>query len=91
MSWSFHDLLFVLGDMSLGLLEDRGCPLNVFCSMPKAVLNNVLVPNIFPSALYQKLLHDLQSPCAKRLGLDDFASVCKDQDLHDVECARWLQ
>mmetsp|Transcript_3574 Transcript_3574/g.8967 ORF Transcript_3574/g.8967 Transcript_3574/m.8967 type:complete len:783 (+) Transcript_3574:51-2399(+) len=44
----------------------------------QAVLNNVLVPNIFPRALYQLLLHDLQSPCAKRLGLEDLATVCKD-------------
>eukprot|EP00403_Amphidinium_massartii_P040113 CAMPEP_0178440842 /NCGR_PEP_ID=MMETSP0689_2-20121128/37057_1 /TAXON_ID=160604 /ORGANISM="Amphidinium massartii, Strain CS-259" /LENGTH=804 /DNA_ID=CAMNT_0020063769 /DNA_START=187 /DNA_END=2597 /DNA_ORIENTATION=+ len=44
----------------------------------QAVLNNVLVPNIFPRALYQLLLHDLGSPTAKRLGLEDLATVCKD-------------
>lgn len=41
----------------------------------QAVLNNVLVPPNFPPALYQLLLWDLQSPCAKPLLLQDLAAV----------------
>jgi len=41
----------------------------------QAVLNNVLVPNIFPSVLYERLLHDLDSPCARHLGLNDLSAV----------------
>jgi len=44
----------------------------------QAVLNNVLVPNIFPRVLYERLLHDLESPCARHLGLDDLASVSQE-------------
>jgi len=41
----------------------------------QAVLNNVLVPNIFPRVLYDRLLKDLDSPCARKLGLEDLAMV----------------
>eukprot|EP00928_Gymnodinium_smaydae_P095480 TRINITY_DN8223_c0_g1_i2.p1 TRINITY_DN8223_c0_g1~~TRINITY_DN8223_c0_g1_i2.p1 ORF type:complete len:723 (+),score=148.56 TRINITY_DN8223_c0_g1_i2:292-2460(+) len=45
----------------------------------QAVLNNVLVPNIFPRVLYERLLQDLESPCArKNLCLDDLGSVSRD-------------
>jgi len=44
----------------------------------QAVLNNVLVPNIFPHVLYERLLHDLESPCAKPLNLQDLAAVSKE-------------
>jgi len=44
----------------------------------QAVLNNVLVPNIFPRVLYERLLQDLESPCARPLGLDDLATVSKE-------------
>jgi len=44
----------------------------------QAVLNNVLVPNIFPRVLYELLLHDLESPCAKPIFLEDLATVCKE-------------
>jgi len=44
----------------------------------QAVLNNVLVPNIFPRVLYEKLLHDLESPCARPLGVQDLAMVSED-------------
>mmetsp|Transcript_76076 Transcript_76076/g.211493 ORF Transcript_76076/g.211493 Transcript_76076/m.211493 type:complete len:814 (-) Transcript_76076:137-2578(-) len=44
----------------------------------QAVLNNVLVPNIFPRVLYEKLLHDLESPCARPVGLEDLATVSKE-------------
>uniref|UniRef100_A0A7S1L9Q7 HECT-type E3 ubiquitin transferase n=2 Tax=Alexandrium catenella TaxID=2925 RepID=A0A7S1L9Q7_ALECA len=44
----------------------------------QAVLNNVLVPNIFPRVLYERLLHDLESPCARHLGLEDLATVSED-------------
>lgn len=44
----------------------------------QAVLNNVLVPNIFPRVLYERLLHDLESPCARHLGLDDLATVSEE-------------
>jgi len=44
----------------------------------QAVLNNVLVPNIFPHALYELLLHDLNSPRAKPMGIADLASVCQE-------------
>jgi len=44
----------------------------------QAVLNNVLVPNIFPRVLYERLLHDLDSPCARHLGLEDLATVSED-------------
>lgn len=44
----------------------------------QAVLNNVLVPNIFPRVLYDRLLHDLESPCSRRIGLDGLATVTKD-------------
>lgn len=44
----------------------------------QAVLNNVLVPKIFPHVLYERLLHDLESPCAKPLLLDDLAAVSQD-------------
>mmetsp|Transcript_125981 Transcript_125981/g.368072 ORF Transcript_125981/g.368072 Transcript_125981/m.368072 type:complete len:823 (-) Transcript_125981:162-2630(-) len=44
----------------------------------QAVLNNVLVPNIFPRVLYERLLHDLDSPCARHLRLEDLATVSED-------------
>ncbi|CAK0872570.1 unnamed protein product [Prorocentrum cordatum] len=44
----------------------------------QAVLNNVLVPNIFPRCLFEKLLQELNSPCARPLWLEDVASVDKD-------------
>lgn len=44
----------------------------------QAVLNNVLVPNIFPRVLYERLLHDLDSPCARPIGLEDLATVSKE-------------
>merc|ERR1719230_2044007 len=44
----------------------------------QAVLNNVLVPKIFPHVLYERLLHDLESPCAKPLLLQDLAAVSQD-------------
>jgi len=50
----------------------------------QAVLNNVLVPNIFPRVLYELLLHSLESPCAKHIGLEHLSSV-------DTETALGLQ
>lgn len=47
----------------------------------QAVLNTVLVPNIFPRALYECLLQDLGSPCARELGLEDLAAVSKETAL----------
>lgn len=44
----------------------------------QAVLNNVLVPNIFPRVLCERLLHDLESPCARPIVLQDLASVSKE-------------
>eukprot|EP00931_Biecheleriopsis_adriatica_P087235 TRINITY_DN61732_c0_g1_i1.p1 TRINITY_DN61732_c0_g1~~TRINITY_DN61732_c0_g1_i1.p1 ORF type:complete len:811 (-),score=148.94 TRINITY_DN61732_c0_g1_i1:50-2482(-) len=44
----------------------------------QAVLNNTHVPNIFPRALYELLLEDLDSPCAKKLGLQDLGAVSSD-------------
>lgn len=44
----------------------------------QAVLNNVLVPNIFPRVLYELLLQDLESPVARKLELEDLASVSKE-------------
>lgn len=44
----------------------------------QAVLNNVLVPGIFPRVLFERLLHDLQSPCARQIGLLDVAMVSKE-------------
>lgn len=44
----------------------------------QAVLNNVLVPCIFPRVLFERLLHDLQSPCARPIGLLDVAMVSKE-------------
>jgi len=44
----------------------------------QAVLNNVLVPKIFPHVLYERLLHDLESPCAKPLCLSDLAAVSQE-------------
>merc|ERR1719183_833993 len=44
----------------------------------QAVLNNVLVPKIFPHVLYERLLQDLDSPCAKPLLLEDLAAVSQD-------------
>lgn len=57
----------------------------------QAVLNNVLVPNIFPRVLYERLLHDLESPCARHLGLEDLATVSEDlakglRKVLDYEC-----
>eukprot|EP00927_Polykrikos_kofoidii_P014373 TRINITY_DN16295_c0_g1_i1.p1 TRINITY_DN16295_c0_g1~~TRINITY_DN16295_c0_g1_i1.p1 ORF type:complete len:860 (-),score=126.67 TRINITY_DN16295_c0_g1_i1:454-3033(-) len=50
----------------------------------QAVLNNILIPNIFPRVLYDLLLHDLGSPCSRTLGLDSLAMV-------DTEMAASLQ
>jgi len=47
----------------------------------QAVLNNVLVPNIFPRVLYDLLLHDLGSPRARALGLEDLAMVSEEAAL----------
>mmetsp|Transcript_19741 Transcript_19741/g.43146 ORF Transcript_19741/g.43146 Transcript_19741/m.43146 type:complete len:788 (+) Transcript_19741:88-2451(+) len=44
----------------------------------QAVLNNVLVPNIFPKVLYELLLRTLESPCARPVGLEDLAAVSKE-------------
>mmetsp|Transcript_141981 Transcript_141981/g.441457 ORF Transcript_141981/g.441457 Transcript_141981/m.441457 type:complete len:777 (-) Transcript_141981:134-2464(-) len=44
----------------------------------QAVLNSVLVPNIFPRVLYELLLQELGSPCARRLALEDLATVSKE-------------
>jgi len=44
----------------------------------QAVLNNILVPNIFPRVLYERLLDDLRSPCARPIGLEELATVDKD-------------
>jgi hypothetical protein len=44
----------------------------------QAVLNNVLVPSIFPRVLYERLLQDLESPYAKPVGLEDLAPVSED-------------
>lgn len=44
----------------------------------QAILNNVLVPNIFPRVLYDRLLEDLGSPCAKSLGIEDVAAVSQE-------------
>lgn len=44
----------------------------------QAVLNNVLVPNIFPRVLYKRLLQDLDSPCIKPLCVQDVATVSED-------------
>jgi ubiquitin-protein ligase E3 A len=44
----------------------------------QAVLNNVLVPNIFPRVLYEKLLCDLESPCARQCCMEDLAAVSKE-------------
>lgn len=61
----------------------------------QAVLNGILVPSVFPRVLYDRLLHDLGSPHAKQLGLDDVASACMetaqslqailDYNGHDIE------
>eukprot|EP00927_Polykrikos_kofoidii_P014374 TRINITY_DN16295_c0_g2_i1.p1 TRINITY_DN16295_c0_g2~~TRINITY_DN16295_c0_g2_i1.p1 ORF type:complete len:861 (-),score=128.65 TRINITY_DN16295_c0_g2_i1:454-3036(-) len=63
----------------------------------QAVLNNVLVPNIFPRVLYDLLLHDLGSPFSRRIGLESLAMVDSeltkslqrifeygDDDIHEV-------
>ncbi|CAE7332877.1 Herc4 [Symbiodinium natans] len=42
----------------------------------QAVLNHIHVPNIFPRALYDRLLEELESPCAKKLRLEDIGAVC---------------
>ncbi|CAJ1359925.1 unnamed protein product [Effrenium voratum] len=42
----------------------------------QAVLNNTHVPNIFPRALYDRLLEELESPCARKLRLEDIGAVC---------------
>ena len=44
----------------------------------QAVLNNTHVPNIFPRALYDRLLEALVSPCARTLRLEDLGAVCPD-------------
>lgn len=44
----------------------------------QAVLNNVLVPNVFPRVLFERLLQDLDSSCAKRLTLEDLAAVSEE-------------
>lgn len=44
----------------------------------QAVLNNVLVPNIFPRVLYERLLHDLESPCRRPISVEDVAMVSKE-------------
>jgi ubiquitin-protein ligase E3 A len=44
----------------------------------QAVLNNVLVPNIFPRVLYEKLLYDLESPSSRPSCMEDLATVSKD-------------
>lgn len=44
----------------------------------QAVLNNTHVPNIFPRALYDRLLEALVSPCARTLCLEDLGAVCPD-------------
>ncbi|CAK0815492.1 unnamed protein product [Prorocentrum cordatum] len=44
----------------------------------QAVLNNTLVPNIFPRVLYGCLLEDLQSPCARPITLEDLATVSRE-------------
>jgi len=38
----------------------------------------VFVPNIFPRVLYEKLLQDLDSPCARKLTLADLANVSEE-------------
>lgn len=52
--------------------------------MGQAILNNVLVPNIFPRVMYERLLQELQSPYAKPISLECMAQV-------SVETARSLQ
>jgi ubiquitin-protein ligase E3 A len=44
----------------------------------QAVLNNTLVPNIFPRVLYECLLEDLKSPCARQVTLEDLATVSRE-------------
>lgn len=44
----------------------------------QAVLNNTHVPNIFPPALYELLLEDLESPCARMLDIEDLGAVSTD-------------
>jgi len=41
----------------------------------QAVVNNVLVPSIFPRVLYERLLQDLESPCARQMGIQEVAMV----------------
>jgi len=52
----------------------------------QAVLNSILVPNIFPSVFYERLLHDLESPYARPLGLDDVSKVSREtaMSLHRI-------
>jgi len=44
----------------------------------QALLNSILVPNIFPGVFYERLLHDLKSPYARSLGLVDLGRVTRE-------------